>query len=119
MRWLCDRAVRRHLLGLALLLGGFGAAAAAQSAVPPMSAIAPPSLFEKWLSPDVVIGGVLVLLYAGELRGDMRRMKAQMTALQEFRDGLHEELDRKYMSREALEARLAALSDRPRHGPQH
>ena len=101
-------------MGLMVLLAGFCVSAYAQGITPPMQTLAAqPSLWEKWLSPDVVIGGILVLLYAGELRGDMKRVKAQIAELETFQDGLED----KFMGRRELEARLAALLGEKRHGP--
>jgi hypothetical protein len=99
---------------LVVLVGGFCVSAYAQGITPPMQTLAQPaSLWEKWLSPDVVIGGILVLLYAGELRGDMRRVKLQIKALEDFQDGIED----RFMGRRELEARLSAFGIDKRHGP--
>ena len=98
----CDRPAVRHLLVLALLVSGFLVAQMRAQQPAPVPIVAAPSLVDRWLAPDVVIGGALVLLYAGELRGDIRRLKADN---KEMRRMLHED----YMRRETIEARFAEI----------
>ena len=109
-----DQRALRHALGLGLLIGGFCVAhlhAQGMPHVDPTALGGGSSLLDRWLSPDVVIGGVLVLLYAGELRGDLTRIKAEQKEFREFRQTLHEKIAQDYMSRETLEARLAPLEE--------
>jgi len=89
-----------HACVLGLLVGGYFAARLFAQA-PVATAVVERSLLDEWLKPDVVIGGALVLLYAGELRGDMKRIKTDVRALQQR---LHDD----YMTRETIEARLRA-----------
>lgn len=74
----------------------------------PSSATPPPprSLVERWLDPQTIIAAVLVLLYVGELRGDMKRMKERLAELSP------EKLNHQFMPREALDERLRHLEDR-------
>lgn len=111
--WLRDRAMRRHLFGLALLLGGFLAVTilhAQGSQSQQIQIDKPPSLIERWLTPDVVFGGVLALMYLGELRGDIARIKKALDEAQTWRLGLNDYLDEKYMSRDAAEVRFASTN---------
>lgn len=102
-----DRRTVLHGCVLSLLIGGFFASQLlAQPNAPVATAtVASPSLIDRWLSPDAVIGGALVLLYVGELRGDVKRVKADLRAMQQR---LHDD----YMTRETVEARFGGR----RHG---
>lgn len=96
-----------HALALALLLGGFVVAQVrgAQDAPPAAPALERLSLLDRWLTPDVIIGGVLVLLYVGELRGDLKRIKADQAAM---RKQLHDD----YLTKELADARFVKKADR-------
>lgn len=87
-----------HVLALVALVGGyFCSLLVAQAPVPIVPAPAP-SLMEQWLQPQVVIGGVLVVIYVVEIRADLRaviREHAELKAL------VHKE----YMTKELAEAR--------------
>lgn len=91
-------------LGVLLLLigGGLAARVLAQA---PGPAPAPASLIETWLKPDTVLSIALVILYAGELRGDVRRLKEDVARLQRH---LHDD----YMTRETVEARFSGMGRR-------
>ena len=65
----------------------------------------PRSLVEKWLDPQTVIAAALVLLYVGELRGDMKRGKERMAELSDIK------LREQFIPREALEERLRGIED--------
>lgn len=92
---------------LSVLVGGyFVSQLVAQTPTPAAAVPSSLSLLDRWLSPDVVIGGVLVLLYAGELRGDIRRIKQDQ---KDLATRLHDD----YIPRREVEALLGRrLSDR-------
>lgn len=73
----------------------------------------PRSLVEKWLDPQTVIAAALVLLYVGELRGDMKRVKERLAELSD------QKLREQFMPREALDERLRAIEERRAHPRGH
>lgn len=92
-----------HLAVLALLVGGFCVSQVfAQGAAPVPETSA--SLLDRWLSPDAVIGGALVLLYVGELRGDVKRLKLENAAMNKR---LHDD----YITKELAEAKFMRRRD--------
>jgi hypothetical protein len=99
-----ERRIAFHVLGITLLVGGFMVHLAAQSSAPAGPHVEPPSLMDRWLSPDAVIGGVLVILYVGELRGDVKRLKAENAAMQQR---LHDD----YLTKELATAMFHRKAD--------
>lgn len=104
-RSLCGSpAALRHVFALALLVCGFlvalvhGQEANTLGDQPTSTR----SLAEQWLAPQTVIGTAVFLLYVGELRGDIRRTKRDLIALQD-------KLEDKYMTKETIEAKLATV----------
>jgi len=92
-----------HAVVLAVLVGGFFASRLrAQGGKAPAVDAASSSLLDRWLQPDAVIGGAVVLLYAGELRGDVKRLKSGQA---ELTRKLHDD----YMSKETIDAKIETL----------
>jgi hypothetical protein len=87
-----------HVTMLVLIIGGWLVARLVAQAPTPAPAEAP-SLFAQWLTPQAVLGVALIVLYAGELRGDVRRLKDDLAAIQ---TRLHDD----YMTTREVEARL-------------
>lgn len=102
-RLLTDRLVRHLWMLLCLIVGVFVSHVFAQGSTPTSPAVE--SLIDRWLSPNAVLSVALVVLYAGELRGDVRRLKEDMARLQ---GRLHDD----YMTRETLEARFTGVGRR-------
>lgn len=93
-----------HLGMLVLLLGAvFVTQVFAQAPTPAPGQVE--SLLDRWLSPNAVLTIALVILYAGELRGDVRRLKEDVAQL---RLRLHDD----YMPRETIEARFDGMGRR-------
>lgn len=93
----------RHLAVLILLATGFCVSHLRAEPQTPTPAVAASSLLDQWLKPDVIIGGALVLLYVGELRGDVRRLKADLAATQ---TRLHDD----YVTKDVFEATMERRS---------
>ena|SRR6185369_20449 len=64
------------------------------------------SILDRWLRPEVVMLFVTLITYLVDLRGDLRRLKADVLTLQEFREEFPKELAKTYMSRELVDARF-------------
>lgn len=102
-------AVRRLFVGLgmiALLVVSLGAS----QLTPEPAALQPKSIVDRWLEPQTVIGIALVLLYVGEVRGDLKRTKERLAELTD------DKLAARFMSRELIEEKLRHLEHgRERH----
>ncbi len=105
---LFDQRVWFKVFGLVILVCGVFATAVygQEPATVGLALIPPPTLWEKWLTPEIVVPVALALLYVGELRGELKRIRVKIVEFDLFIDTLHEKLDAKYMSREIVEARF-------------
>lgn len=93
-----------HVAVLLLLLGGFCVSRVFAQGAAPLPEASAASLLDRWLSPDAVIGGALVLLYVGELRGDVKRLKVENAAMNKR---LHDD----YITKELAEAKFMRRRD--------
>lgn len=109
------RRILMALAAIAVLLVSVGAAAQDPAVTAPARQDLPPprSLVERWLDPQTVIAAALVLLYVGELRGDMKRVKER---LEDLSDG---KLREQFMPREVIDERLRAIEERRPHPRGH
>ncbi len=105
---LIDPMIWFKLAGLMILVFGvfMTVAYGQEPATVGLGVIHPPSLWEKWLTPEIVMPAALALLYVGELRGELKRLKIKVAEFEIFNDSLFEKLDNRYMSRETTEARF-------------
>ena len=106
-----DHLRRRILMALGVigvLLSTVGAGA--QDPPPHGESLPPRSLVEKWLDPQTVIAAALVMLYVGELRGDVKRIKQRV-----FVQLSDERLRTDFMPREVLDEKFNAIDDRLSH----
>lgn len=63
---------------------------------PPLAFTTPPSLVEKWLDPTTFLTAFAFVLYLGELRGEMKRLKERAKAFDELEKNLDRRIEESY-----------------------
>lgn len=92
-----DRRIWTKISILTVLVCGlFVSIARGQGAVPigpPLTFTNPPSLIDKWLEPTTLLTVAALLMYAGGLREDIKRLKRSADAFDELRSGLDRRIE--------------------------